>query len=116
MDLCLQRQDFAAADLTTGRYVKCFENLDQALCRPVIFLPAGDEALGCYLLKQLPQFSNSDIVRSRDPEVLKDCKVVLDVGSVYEPGKESITQLISSETPQAICPGCSPSLVRRTCK
>jgi len=44
-----------------------------------------DEALGCFMLKQLPEFKDADIVRSRDPEVLKDLDVVIDVGGTYEP-------------------------------
>ncbi len=46
-----------------------------------------DEALGCFLLRQTPQFRDADIVRSRDPEVLKDLDVVIDVGGTYEPGQ-----------------------------
>lgn len=38
------------------------------------------------MLKQLPEFKDADIVRSRDPEVLKDLDVVIDVGGTYEPG------------------------------
>lgn len=28
-----------------------------------------DEALACFMLKQLPEYSNAEIIRSRDPEV-----------------------------------------------
>jgi hypothetical protein len=47
-----------------------------------------DEALACYLLKQTSKFGGPDtsIVRSRDPEILKDADVVVDVGGVYNPG------------------------------
>lgn len=44
-----------------------------------------DEALGCFLLQQCEQFKDCSIVRSRDPAVLADCDVVIDVGGVYEP-------------------------------
>ena len=44
-----------------------------------------DEALGCYLLKQTKQFREAEIVRSRDPETLGACDIVIDVGAVYEP-------------------------------
>jgi hypothetical protein len=44
-----------------------------------------DEALGCYLLRLTPEFAEGEIVRSRDPEVLKECDVVIDVGGVYDP-------------------------------
>lgn len=39
-----------------------------------------DEALGCWLLRQTPRFKDAEIVRTRDPEVLKDLDVVIDVG------------------------------------
>ncbi len=45
-----------------------------------------DEALGCFLLQQTTKFGGADIVRSRDPEVLKGLDVVIDVGGVYDPG------------------------------
>jgi len=44
-----------------------------------------DEALGCFLLKQTQRFKDAEIVRTRDPEVLKDLDVVIDVGGTYEP-------------------------------
>ena len=44
-----------------------------------------DEALGCALLRRTSEFAGAEIVRSRDPEVLKDLDVVIDVGGVYEP-------------------------------
>jgi uncharacterized UPF0160 family protein len=40
----------------------------------------ADEALGCWMLKSLPQYADAEIVRSRDPEVLKDLDIVIDVG------------------------------------
>lgn len=45
-----------------------------------------DEALGCYLLRKTPAYSNAEIVRSRNPDVLRDLDVVIDVGGVYDPG------------------------------
>ncbi len=46
-----------------------------------------DEALGCFLLKQTPEFKDADVVRSRDPKVLQDLDVVIDVGGTYDEGK-----------------------------
>ncbi|PNW87344.1 hypothetical protein CHLRE_02g118900v5 [Chlamydomonas reinhardtii] len=43
-----------------------------------------DEALGCWLLRQTPRFKDAEIVRTRDPEVLKDLDVVIDVGGEYD--------------------------------
>lgn len=43
-----------------------------------------DEALGVSLLKRLEEFKDCGVVRSRDPAVLAECDVVLDVGGVYD--------------------------------
>jgi uncharacterized UPF0160 family protein len=44
-----------------------------------------DEALGCFLLQQTTPFAGADIVRTRDPEVLKGLDIIIDVGGVYDP-------------------------------
>ena len=44
-----------------------------------------DEALGCFLLQQTPEYKSTEIQRSRKPEVLQDCDIVIDVGGVYDP-------------------------------
>ncbi|GMH34452.1 hypothetical protein BSKO_02286 [Bryopsis sp. KO-2023] len=43
-----------------------------------------DEALGCWLLRNTDRFKDAQVVRSRDPEVLKDLNAVIDVGGVYD--------------------------------
>ena len=43
------------------------------------------QVLACYMLKRLPEYSDASIVRSRDPETLKPCDIVVDVGGVYDP-------------------------------
>ena len=43
------------------------------------------QALACYMLKKLPEYSEASIVRSRNEEVLKSCDIVVDVGGVYDP-------------------------------
>ena len=43
------------------------------------------QALACYMLKKLPEYSEASIVRSRNEEVLKSCGVVVNVGGVYDP-------------------------------
>jgi hypothetical protein len=48
-----------------------------------------DEALGCYLLQQTSKYAGAEIVRTRDPAVLAELDVVIDVGGVYDPGTES---------------------------
>ena len=44
-----------------------------------------DEALGCFLLSKTETYKDADVVRSRDPAVLANLDVVIDVGGVYEP-------------------------------
>lgn len=44
-----------------------------------------DEVLACWMLRQLPEYCNSEIIRTRDPEKLSECDIVVDVGAVYDP-------------------------------
>ncbi|VDP83747.1 unnamed protein product [Echinostoma caproni] len=44
-----------------------------------------DEVFAVYLLRQLPEFKDSVIIRSRDPKELNACDAVVDVGGVYDP-------------------------------
>ncbi|XP_018579368.1 UPF0160 protein isoform X2 [Anoplophora glabripennis] len=44
-----------------------------------------DEALACYMLKQLPDYRDAQIIRTRDPSILEQCDVVVDVGGEYNP-------------------------------
>lgn len=44
-----------------------------------------DESLAVSLLKLLPQYSDAVIVRSRNPAILAQCKVIVDVGAEYIP-------------------------------
>ena len=44
-----------------------------------------DEVLACYMLRSLPEYCDAEIKRSRDPAVLADCDLVVDVGGVYDP-------------------------------
>ncbi|CAM4680299.1 MYG1 exonuclease isoform X1 [Caretta caretta] len=46
-----------------------------------------DEALACYLLRLLPQYRDAEIVRTREPQLLSECDVVVDVGGEYDPQK-----------------------------
>lgn len=46
-----------------------------------------DEILACFMLQQLPKYQKARIVRTRDEAILKDCDIVVDVGSVYDPEK-----------------------------
>jgi len=44
-----------------------------------------DEVLACWMLKRLPSFKDYTITRTRDPEELRGCNIVVDVGGVYDP-------------------------------
>lgn len=47
-----------------------------------------DEALGCFMIRLTDKFSNAQIVRTRDPQVLEGLDAVLDVGGVYDPSRD----------------------------
>ncbi|EKG21877.1 Metal-dependent protein hydrolase [Macrophomina phaseolina MS6] len=47
----------------------------------------ADEALAVYLLRTLPTYGSSPLVRTRDPAVLETCHTVVDVGGVYDHAK-----------------------------
>uniref|UniRef100_UPI00358E71CE MYG1 exonuclease isoform X2 n=1 Tax=Myxine glutinosa TaxID=7769 RepID=UPI00358E71CE len=46
-----------------------------------------DEVLACSLLRHLPRYKDAAIVRTRDPELLAACDVVVDVGAEYDPSR-----------------------------
>jgi len=46
-----------------------------------------DEALACFMLKLLPAYKDAQIVRTRSPDLLAECDIVVDVGGVYDPAK-----------------------------
>ncbi|KAF2745755.1 MYG1 protein-like protein [Sporormia fimetaria CBS 119925] len=45
----------------------------------------ADEALAVSMLRLLPTYSSSPVIRTRDPALLADCHTVVDVGAVYDP-------------------------------
>lgn len=45
----------------------------------------ADETLACAMLKMLPRFKDADIIRTRNPEKLAECDIVVDVGGEYNP-------------------------------
>jgi uncharacterized UPF0160 family protein len=59
----------------------------QKMAGPVIGTHNGhfhaDEALAVYLLRLLPTYQDSPLVRSRDPALLATCHTVVDVGGEY---------------------------------
>ncbi len=47
----------------------------------------ADEAMGVWLLRQLPSYRHAKLIRSRDLQVLESIDIVLDVGGVYDHSK-----------------------------
>lgn len=47
----------------------------------------ADEALAVWMLKKLPKFHDSQVIRTRDLALLDTCDIVVDVGARYEPPK-----------------------------
>ncbi|CAD5232953.1 unnamed protein product [Bursaphelenchus xylophilus] len=47
-----------------------------------------DEVFGCWMLRQLPEFKKHVILRTRDPQILATCDIVLDVGGVFDHSKK----------------------------
>ena len=47
----------------------------------------ADEALAVYLLRMLPTYNPSALVRTRDPALLSTCHTVVDVGGEYHPAQ-----------------------------
>lgn len=45
----------------------------------------ADEALAVYMLRLLPTYHSSELIRTRDPTLLQTCHTVVDVGGEYEP-------------------------------
>lgn len=44
-----------------------------------------DEALAVSMLKLLPRYQDSVVVRTRNPDILSQCNIVVDVGATYVP-------------------------------
>uniref|UniRef100_A0A8C5MYH7 Uncharacterized protein n=1 Tax=Leptobrachium leishanense TaxID=445787 RepID=A0A8C5MYH7_9ANUR len=53
------------------------------------------EALACYLLRIMEPYSNAEIIRTRDPQLLAQCDVVVYVGGKYD---RLITAMSSRDT------------------
>ncbi|CAH0596476.1 unnamed protein product [Chrysodeixis includens] len=47
-----------------------------------------DEVLACFMLKQLPEYKDATIVRTRDMSKLNECDIVVDVGAVFDHQKK----------------------------
>ncbi|KAL3476221.1 metal-dependent protein hydrolase [Aspergillus californicus] len=71
------------------RLFKMAESVTKKACTsPLIGTHNGhfhaDEALAVYLLRLLPTYSQSPLIRTRDPALLQTCHTVVDVGGEYD--------------------------------
>ncbi|KAK1654460.1 metal-dependent protein hydrolase [Colletotrichum phormii] len=48
----------------------------------------ADEALAVHMLRKLPTYRDSQLIRTRDPKLLETCHTVVDVGGEYDDGKK----------------------------
>jgi uncharacterized UPF0160 family protein len=48
----------------------------------------ADEAMGVWMLRQVPEYRNSKVVRSRDLKILDTLDIVIDVSGVYDHSKK----------------------------
>ncbi|VDM34403.1 unnamed protein product [Hydatigera taeniaeformis] len=71
-----------------------------------------DELLALAMLRQLPEYHNAQLIRSRDPDVLRDCDVVFDVGAEYDPDRHRYDHHQSSfnKTIQDFYPNLKPAV------
>ncbi|XP_029008178.1 UPF0160 protein MYG1, mitochondrial [Betta splendens] len=65
-----------------------------------------DEVLACFLLRQLPEYKDAEIIRTRDPSVLAQCDVVVDVGGEFDPKRHRYDhhQRTFTECFHSLCP------------
>ena len=52
-----------------------------------------DEVLACAMLKQLPEYKDAEIIRSRDQAELDKCHIVVDVGGIFDKATHRYTKL-----------------------
>ncbi|KAH8420680.1 hypothetical protein KR222_000187 [Zaprionus bogoriensis] len=66
-----------------------------------------DEVVACFMLKQLPEYENAEIFRSRDDKALRaKCDIIVDVGGEYDHEKKWYDhhQLTFKDTFESVCP------------
>jgi uncharacterized UPF0160 family protein len=91
--LSYQEQYRMTSSSTTYKRAKILDNDDPSVppSDKVIGTHSGtfqaDEAMGCWMLRQLPEYRNARIVRSRDPVILGPLPIVIDVGGIYDHAK-----------------------------
>lgn len=65
-----------------------------------------DEVLACFFLRQLPEYKDAEIIRTRDPTQLAECDIVVDVGGEFDPKRHRYDhhQRSFAETFHSLCP------------
>ncbi|CAL9703819.1 unnamed protein product [Knipowitschia caucasica] len=65
-----------------------------------------DEVLACFFLRQLQEYKDAEIVRTRDPDKLAECDIVVDVGGEFnaETHRYDHHQRTFSESFHSLCP------------
>lgn len=66
-----------------------------------------DEVVACFMLKQLPEYENAEIFRSRDEKALREkCDIIVDVGGIFDHEKKWYDhhQLTFKETFSTVLP------------
>lgn len=65
-----------------------------------------DEVLACFFLRQLPEYKDAEIVRTRDSARLAECDIVVDVGGEFDPKSHRYDhhQRTFSESFHSLCP------------
>lgn len=65
-----------------------------------------DEVLACFFLRQLPQYKDAEIIRTRDPAELAKCDIVVDVGGEFDPKRHRYDhhQRTFAENFHSLCP------------
>ncbi|KAK7915564.1 hypothetical protein WMY93_011325 [Mugilogobius chulae] len=65
-----------------------------------------DEVLACFFLRQLEEYKDAEIVRTRDPAQLAECDIVVDVGGEFNPENHRYDhhQRTFSESFHSLCP------------
>lgn len=69
-----------------------------------------DEILACFMLKQLEEFKDAEIIRTRNLDVLKTCDILVDVGREFIPSENKFDHHQSSfiETLSSLRPELGP--------
>ncbi|XP_068614333.1 MYG1 exonuclease-like [Brachionichthys hirsutus] len=65
-----------------------------------------DEVLACFFLRQLPEYKDAEIIRTRDLTRLAGCDVVVDVGGEFDPKRHRYDhhQRTFGESFHSLCP------------